>query len=67
MGTASADADHLFHICANPRLLCIHSTQAISDGVTPGATVLHRQRVYFAGGSVDACVERYRADPPDMA
>ena len=66
VGTASADADHLFHNRANPRLLCIHSAQAISDGVPPGATVLHRQRIYFADGGVDACVERYRFDPPDV-
>ena len=66
VGTASADADHLFHNRANPRLLCIHSTQEISDGVPPGATVLHRQRIYFADGGVDACMERYRPDPPDV-
>ena len=66
VGTASADADHLFHNRANPRLLCIHSTQEISDGVPPGATVLHRQRIYFADGGVDACMERYSPDPPDV-
>ena len=64
VGTASADPDYLFHNRANPRLLCIHSTQAISDGVAPGAEVLHRQRIYFAAGGIDACLERYRAEPP---